>query len=96
MPTRDERLRIWQGNTAHGDLAGDVDLEWLADRFELSGAAIRNAVIDAAFFAAADGSDITMGGLVRGVALEMRKLGRLVLPEEFGPWFETASAVNAD
>jgi SpoVK/Ycf46/Vps4 family AAA+-type ATPase len=96
MPTRDERLRIWQGNTAPGRLDDDVDLEWLADRFELSGAAIRNAVIDAAFLAATDDAPIGMSALVRGIALELRKLGRLVLPEEFGEWFDAAAAVIAD
>ena len=37
-----------------------------------------------------------MAALVRGVALEMRKVGRLVLPEEFGAWFDTAAAVSAE
>jgi ATP-dependent 26S proteasome regulatory subunit len=96
LPTRDERLRIWQRHSEPGPLAGDVDLEWLAEHFELSGAAIRNSIIDAAFFAAADGTDISMAALVRGIALEMRKVGRLVLPEEFGAWFDTAAAVSAE
>jgi hypothetical protein len=61
----------------------DVDVAFLAERFRLSGGNIRNASVAAAFLAAADGGRIGMAHLVRGVALEYDKLGRLTLASEF-------------
>jgi hypothetical protein len=61
----------------------DVDLEFLATRFKLSGGGIRNCSLAAAFIAAEEGGAIEMGHLVRAVALEYGKLGRLTLEADF-------------
>ena len=91
-PTEPERLLIWQRHSRAGvQLSEDVDFAWLAKRFDIPGAAIRNAIVDAAFLAAAVDSPIDMASLVRGVARELRKLGRLVTRDTFGAWFETAA-----
>jgi AAA+ superfamily predicted ATPase len=88
-PGPEERAAIWELNLPRGAPRGDdVDLTWLAERFELTGAAIRNAAVAAAFAAAAEASPITMTALVRGVAKEYVKLGRLVRPEDFGDRYE--------
>ena len=49
---------------------------------------IRNAAVHAAFLAAARGADITTDDAVRGVAAEFRKLGRLIKPADFGPYYD--------
>ncbi len=83
-PGATERAAIWALNLPpDAPRDDDVDVAWLAERFELTGAAIRNAVVAAAFTAAAAGTAITMSSLVRGVAKEYAKVGRLVRPEEF-------------
>jgi AAA+ superfamily predicted ATPase len=80
-----ERIAIWELNLAPGaPRADDIDVAWLAEQFDLTGAAIRNAVVASAFAAAAAGTPITMSLLVRGVAREYTKLGRLIRPEDFG------------
>jgi AAA+ superfamily predicted ATPase len=95
-PGPDERAAIWAlnlpGPAPRGD---DVDIPWLAEHFELTGAAIRNAAIAAAFAAAAAGSPITMDALVRGVAREYTKLGRLVKPEDFGHYYDRLASAGA-
>jgi hypothetical protein len=68
-------------------LGPDVDVEYLAARFELCGGDIRNAVTTAAYLAADRDDPVGMRDLVRAVAREYRKLGRLCLPQEFGEWF---------
>jgi AAA+ superfamily predicted ATPase len=84
-----ERAAIWQLNLPPGaPQADDVDVAWLARRFELTGAAIRNAAVAAAFSAAAAGTSITMSSLVRGVAKEYSKVGRLVRAEDFGEHYD--------
>ena len=60
-------------------MADDVDLDFLAKRFKLSGGAIRNCSLAAAFRAADEGSQIEMRHLVRAVAQEYGKQGRLTL-----------------
>ena len=69
-------------------LAGDVDFALLAKRFKLSGGAIRNCSLSAAFQAADDGGVIAMRHLVRAVAQEYGKQGRLTLEADFEHFHE--------
>ncbi|WP_371482301.1 AAA family ATPase [Kitasatospora sp. NBC_00315] len=65
--------------------AEDLDLAFCA-RFELAGGSIRACAVTAAYLAAEAGRPVGMADLVAAVRREYRKLGRLVLSEEFGPW----------
>ena len=87
LPGEAERLAIWQLNLPPGAPYGELDVAALAARFQLSGASIRNAAIHAAFLAAVAGTPISMEHLVRGIARDFRKLGRLVKAAEFGEFF---------
>ena len=86
MPGVEERKVIWAANLPPTAPTADLDLDWIAERFELSGAAIRNAAIHAAFAAASTGTDITMDSAVLGVAHELRKMGRLLKGKDFGDY----------
>ena len=88
MPEVDDRLRIWRTNlSADLPLAGDLDLDFLARAFKLSGGNIRNVAVGAAYRAAAAGRSVSMLDLVRETEREYRKLGRLVVESEFGSHF---------
>jgi hypothetical protein len=63
-------------------VADDVDLTFLA-RFRLSGGSIRNCTVSAAFAAAEAAAPIGMEHLVRAVAFEYGKQGRLTLEADF-------------
>jgi ATPase family associated with various cellular activities (AAA) len=90
-PDEDDRLRLWQLNLSRGvPLAGDHDLEFLAQAFDLAGGNIRNVCLCAAYLAADAGRLVAMGDLVRGVAIEYRKLGRMWTGSEFGPYLDLA------
>jgi SpoVK/Ycf46/Vps4 family AAA+-type ATPase len=88
MPGRDERRRIWELQLPAEHLAPDVDLALLADRAALSGGDIRNAAATAALLAAPAGGTVTMEHLVLGAWRELRKSGRLISADAFGPWKE--------
>lgn len=88
VPGVAERLAIWRHNLPTGAPLDDVDLDWLAETFELAGGVIRNAAVQAAFLAARGGDAIRMEHLVVGVALELRKSGRLLNPSDFGEYHE--------
>ncbi len=86
LPGPEQRDRIWQLNLPKTAPVVDIDTHWLAERFEVSGATIRNAAIHTAFAAAEADTPITMEGLIVGVAHEFLKAGRLLKPEHFGPY----------
>jgi hypothetical protein len=86
MPSSGERLGIWNRHLVPAHLASDVDLAALAAKASLAGGDIRNASITAALLAAEESGPIHMRHLVIGTWRELRKLGRLVQPRDFGPW----------
>jgi AAA+ superfamily predicted ATPase len=92
MPGVDERRAIWASNLPPGAPVDGVDLDDLAARFELSGGSIKNAAVHAAFLAAASGQPITMETAVRGVARELRKMGRLLKAHDFGEFYPAVVA----
>jgi hypothetical protein len=60
-------------------IEGAIDLDGLASRYdEMTGANIRNAVLAAAFLAAAEGSPITQARLERAARAEYRSMGRIL------------------
>jgi hypothetical protein len=88
VPEIEDRRRLWARNLSAGvPKADDIDVDFLARRFKLSGGNIRNVAVGAAFLAADAGRAMTMEDLVRETAREYRKLGRLCVEAEFGPWF---------
>ncbi|HEX4214919.1 MAG TPA: ATP-binding protein [Candidatus Dormibacteraeota bacterium] len=88
-PEEEDRLRLWErclGTEA--PRSEDVDLAFFARAFRLSGGNIRNIVLTAAYAAAQDDGPIGMTHLVLATQREYRKLGRMVVESEFGPWLE--------
>jgi hypothetical protein len=84
FPEPEDRRRIWGLVLPRAaPIADDVDLDFLANQFKLSGGAIRNCSLAAAFRAADEGSRIEMRHLVRAVAQEYGKQGRLTLEADF-------------
>ena len=63
-----------------------IDFEYLAGQFELSGAAIKNAVMSAAFLAAAEGAEVNMSHILRAVRKQLSKQGKLLVRDDFGKY----------
>ena len=88
VPDAESRARLWAKQlTPQLPVAGDLDLGFLAKAFELSGGNIRNVVLSAAFEAAEDEVVVSMAHLIRATSAEYRKLGRLCVESEFGPYY---------
>ncbi|MFE5967311.1 ATP-binding protein [Streptomyces sp. NPDC056463] len=96
MPDARQRLALWDRclgpEMPRGD---DLDLPFCADRFELAGGSIRACAVTAAYLAAEAGRPLGMPQLVSAVLQEYRKLGRLVLESEFGPWLRSEQRLTA-
>ena len=88
VPDVEDRRRLWERNLPGAlPMTDDIDLDFLARRFTLSGGNIRNVAVGAAFRAAEGERRVAMADLVRETAREYRKLGRLCVEAEFGSWF---------
>ena len=55
----------------------------MARKFEISGAAIRNIALSAAFLAASDGDRVGMRHLLHGARRECQKMGKVIAEHEF-------------
>jgi SpoVK/Ycf46/Vps4 family AAA+-type ATPase len=88
-PDQERRRLLWDRCLgAAPPRSDDLDLDFLATAFELTGGHIRSAVVTAAYLAAEADQPVSMSHLVGAVAREYRKLGRLCLAGEFGPYLE--------
>lgn len=94
MPQEEAREALWRMHLpARLPQAADLDLAFMARRFQLSGGNIRNICMTAAYLAAEDGGGVSMAHLIRATEREYRKLGRLTLEAEFGPYVSLLGAV---
>lgn len=83
MPDREQRYMLWKQNVPKElPLDGDVDLELLADQFELSGSNIKNIVVNAAFLAASEQSAVGMQHIMKAIQNEYKKSGKVLTEKE--------------
>ncbi len=88
VPDIANRERLWRGMfPPSAPVDEDVDFEFLSRQFELTGGSIRNIVLEAAFTAAAGGTVIDMRQLLRAVAQEYAKRGRVPSEAEFREFY---------
>ncbi len=94
-PEREHRHRLWEMSL--GSLlprSDDLDLDFLARSFKLTGGHIRNIVLAAAYGVAEDQRPVSMADLIRATHREYSKLGRLFTEAEFGPYYRSLMAEN--
>ncbi|MBD1887664.1 ATP-binding protein [Microcoleus vaginatus] len=88
FPKEAERYQIWQKIFPDSTpLGADLDLEFMARRFEIAGGNIRNIALAAAFLAAAEkADDVRMSHLIRATRREYQKIGKIILDEDLGSY----------
>jgi hypothetical protein len=78
FPDEDERLRLWRAHLPPAlPVAGALDLDALARKYQMSGGYIRNAALRAAYLAAAEGSALSSAHLHHAIEAEYRDHGKL-------------------
>ena len=88
LPDAKRRLKIWsQVYPRQTPVSEDVDFEFLAGQFELSGSSIKNIAVSAAFRAAAAGTEVEMEQILNCLKEEMKKSGKNLQREDFGPYY---------
>ena len=83
MPDAALRKKIWENVfPKEAPVSEEVNFGLLAESFELSGAAIRNAALQSAWLSSVEEDCITMQGILGSVANEYRKLNKALKPEQ--------------
>lgn len=89
LPDKNNRQLIWQRIfPKNAPCSPELDLEFLAQNFEITGANIRNIALTAAFFAADDGKIIEMVHLIRAMRREYQKMGQILRDADLGKYVD--------
>ncbi len=88
LPEPEQRRAIWEKAFPATAPVGELDFDFLADRFDVSGGNITNAALAAAFLAADRAEPIGMEHVVLGMKREFQKLGRLRTESEFDRYLD--------
>ena len=95
LPEEHHRRLLWERNLPDAvPKTDDIDLDFLARRFKLSGGDIRNICVAAAYLAAAGDRAVSMSDLIRATEREYQKLGRLTVEAEFGQYMAMTRAAG--
>ncbi len=85
FPTPDVRLRLWKKILPAGALTDEqLDFEFFAENFELSGSNIKEILTNAAYLAAAEGTGLRNSHIIEAVKLNFSKYGKILTDNDFG------------
>ena len=89
FPEENYRLSIWKNifpdETPQGK---NIDFDFLAKKFKMSGGNIKNVALAAAFYAADDERTVTMEHLIRATKREFQKMGKLCVKADFEKYYD--------
>jgi len=83
LPNEPQRQIIWNRIFSKEMNIQNIDFEYLAKNFKLSGANIRNAALYAAFNALEQNTSVDMGAILKGVKRELEKIGKPIKEEDY-------------
>jgi SpoVK/Ycf46/Vps4 family AAA+-type ATPase len=86
MPNKEMRYQIWKNAFSNQVPTKDVDFEYLAEQFELSGGNIKNIVLTATFMAAGKNTPVNMGCLLEAVENEYSKYNKKMTIKDYGKY----------
>ena len=88
FPQEGQRRELWQKVFPRQmPLDGDIDIDFLAGNFELSGASIKNIAVNAAFIAASRREITGMGHLMEALQQEYEKSGKILGKAELKEYY---------
>ena len=88
FPSPEQRQQIWQKVFPPQLPLGELDYDYLTQRFELSGSNIKNIALHSAFLAAAeDSGKVEMRHIVAAIRNEYAKSGKIFTKEDAGEYY---------
>lgn len=97
FPNADTREMLWRTTIPKDTpLAEDVDIRFLAEKFEFAGGNIKNCILNAAFLAAADGDgkEVRMKHYLQAIRYEYVKTGKVFTRSDFEPYAEEVFGID--
>jgi SpoVK/Ycf46/Vps4 family AAA+-type ATPase len=89
FPDEKYRLKIWQNIfPKETPKSEEIEFEFLAKQFKISGGNIKNIALHAAFLAAGNSKKVDMAHIIQGTKREYQKMGKLCVKSDFGKYFE--------
>ena len=89
VPDELDRKRIWRNIfPTEAPLDTDIDFDFLAKQFQITGGNIKNIALGAAFLAAQNDQEINMKSILRAIKREYQKIGKLCTADEFANYLE--------
>ncbi len=99
MPDAEMRYEIWKSCFADEVPAEDIDFQYLANHFELSGGNIKNIVLNAVFLAASENVPVNMRFILESLRMEKLKMGKVMIAGDFAEYsflFETDNVCRTE
>lgn len=97
FPNIENRRKLWEAlMPAQMPRAADLDLGFLAERFELAGGHIKNIIQAAALQAATEDMSVGMKHLILGLRWELHKQGKIAGRADFGPYADLVTDLSDD
>lgn len=88
FPQKEQRALMWEKVFPEKmPLEGDIDIEYLAENFELSGASIKNIAVNAAFLAASRQEVTGMEHIMTALQQEYEKSGKILGKAELQEYY---------
>lgn len=84
IPNQKIRYEIWKSVLGEKITTEAIDLDYLSDNFEFTGATIKNVVLNAVFKSVSQEKELDMEHMIWAIRSEFEKNGKMVFKEEFG------------
>jgi SpoVK/Ycf46/Vps4 family AAA+-type ATPase len=97
FPFPDEKYRgiIWKNAfPADTPIAENIDFQFLAGKFKISGGNIKNIAVNSAFLASSNGGKVNMENIILAVKREYQKMGKMCSKSEFGQYYNLVREVH--
>ncbi len=87
LPDDTYRRRIWESLFPKEAPKSDIDFDFLAKQFKITGGNIKNIVLNAAFLAASNSGVINMEHIILAAKREYEKIGKVCVESDFGKYY---------
>ncbi len=85
LPSLETRKKLWRSLLPkEAPIEPDLDLDFFAEQFELSGSQIKEILVGAAFIAAGDGTSIGNRQIKEALCINFEKYGKVLTEKDFG------------
>lgn len=87
VPNEKDRKQLWKSMIPKEMEVGEIDFDYLAKQFPLTGSNIRNILLHSAFLAASKGKAVDMEEIIPSIKNEYAKNGKTLLKEDVSEYY---------